>query len=212
MAPGMSLLSINAVLILNTEDGSRIYAKYYSTPHQTATTAHGQGSGRASKNLKRYNCYSGVWASHANSLPVIASTATASSPYADLKSQKAFEKGLAEKTLKMTGDIILYDNRIVLYKMESDVMMYVVGSLDENEVLLYNVILALRDSLHLLFKYVLPTFHVPRSGGNQPTLFIGNPWTSAQYSRITTLFPWLWMRLSTMASFSRQTLQLLFSE
>jgi hypothetical protein len=73
-------------------------------------------------------------------------------PYPDLKAQKAFEKGLADKTLKQTGDIILYDNRIVLYKMESDVMMYVVGSLDENEVLLYNVILALRDSLHLLFK------------------------------------------------------------
>jgi coatomer subunit zeta len=54
--------------------------------------------------------------------------------------------------LKQTGDIILYDNRIVLYKMESDVMMYVVGGLDENEILLYNVILALRDSLHLLFK------------------------------------------------------------
>lgn len=34
-------------------------------------------------------------------------------------------------------------------------MIYVVGSVDENEILLYNTILALRDSLHLLFKYVL---------------------------------------------------------
>lgn len=33
--------------------------------------------------------------------------------------------------------------------------MYVVGSVDENEIMLYNVILALRDSLHLLFKYVI---------------------------------------------------------
>lgn len=32
--------------------------------------------------------------------------------------------------------------------------MYVVGGIDENEIMLYNVILALRDSLHLLFKYV----------------------------------------------------------
>lgn len=76
-----------------------------------------------------------------------------SPPYADLKSQKAFEKGLLEKTAKQTGDIILYDNRVVLYKSESDVMMYVVGSVDENEIMLYNVILALRDSLHLIFKY-----------------------------------------------------------
>lgn len=41
--------------------------------------------------------------------------------------------------------------------MESDVAIYVVGSTEENEVLLYNVLLALRDSLHLLFKHV-PTF------------------------------------------------------
>lgn len=33
-------------------------------------------------------------------------------------------------------------------------MMYVVGSVDENEILLYNTILALRDSLHILFKLV----------------------------------------------------------
>ena len=76
------------------------------------------------------------------------------------------------KTAKQTGDILLYDNHIVLYKMESDVALYVVGSQDENEILvsrhlsmgvasetlanlvakLYNVLLALRDSLHLLFR------------------------------------------------------------
>ncbi|KAI1105499.1 snare-like protein [Jackrogersella minutella] len=120
MAPGMSLSSVNAIIILNIDDGSRIFAKYYSSPHHapTASNHHHQPSG----------------------------------PFADVKSQKTFEKGLLEKTSKQTGDIILYDNRIVLYKMESDVMMYVVGGVDENEVLLYNVILALRDSLHLLFK------------------------------------------------------------
>lgn len=82
----------------------------------------------------------------------IVAAATPTSPYHDVKSQKAFEKGLLEKTAKQTSDIILYDNRVVLYKMESDIMMYVVGSLDENEIMLYNVILALRDSMHLLFK------------------------------------------------------------
>jgi hypothetical protein len=88
---------------------------------------------------------------------------TAQTPYPDVKSQKAFEKGLVEKTAKQTADIILYDNRIVLYKSESDVMMYVVGGVDENEIMLYNVILALRDSLHLLFKYapIISTFPFP---------------------------------------------------
>lgn len=31
-------------------------------------------------------------------------------------------------------------------------MLYVVGGMEENEIMLYNVILALRDSLHLIFK------------------------------------------------------------
>ncbi|PQE15547.1 Clathrin adaptor complex small chain protein [Rutstroemia sp. NJR-2017a WRK4] len=114
MAPNMSLFSVNAILILNADDGSRIFAKYYTPPH------------------------------HSSSSPP--------APYPDVKSQKAFEKGLLEKTQKQTADIILYDNRIVLYKTESDVMMYVVGGVDENEIMLYNVILAMRDCLHLLFK------------------------------------------------------------
>jgi hypothetical protein len=42
-----------------------------------------------------------------------------------------------EKTAKQTTDIVLYDQKVVVFKMESDVMLYVVGSVDENEVLLY---------------------------------------------------------------------------
>jgi hypothetical protein len=38
MAPGMSLISVNAIIILSTEDGSRVFAKYYKEPHQTATS------------------------------------------------------------------------------------------------------------------------------------------------------------------------------
>jgi hypothetical protein len=52
---------------------------------------------------------------------VPAASGASTSPYADVKSQKSFEKGLLEKTAKQTGDIILYDNKLVLYKMESDV-------------------------------------------------------------------------------------------
>jgi hypothetical protein len=43
------------------------------------------------------------------------------------------------KAKMLTLIVTRYDNRIVLFKMESDVMMYVVGGLEENEVLLYNV-------------------------------------------------------------------------
>ncbi len=76
-------------------------------------------------------------------------------PYPSVKDQKAFEKGLLEKTAKQTTDVILYDNKVVVFKMESDVMLYVVGGADENEIMLYNVILALRDSLNILLKYAI---------------------------------------------------------
>jgi len=123
MAPNMSLFSVNAILIMSTDDSSRILAKYYSPPHPP-TNAHGGD-------------YPGA------------------NPYPNVKDQKGFEKGLLEKTVKQTSDIILYDNRVVVFKMESDVMLYVVGGADENEVMLYSVVLALRDSLNILLKYVV---------------------------------------------------------
>jgi hypothetical protein len=45
--------------------------------------------------------------------------------------------GAIEKTAKQTTDIILYDQKVIVFKMESDVMLYVVGGPEENEVLLY---------------------------------------------------------------------------
>ncbi|KAF2402339.1 snare-like protein [Trichodelitschia bisporula] len=122
MAPNMSLFSINAILIISTDDSSRIFAKYYNAPH----APHGT--------------------------PANSTNYPGANPYPTLKDQKAFEKGLLEKTAKTTNDIILYDNRIVVFKMESDVMLYVVGGADENEILLFNAILALRDSLTILLK------------------------------------------------------------
>ncbi|KAB8345994.1 hypothetical protein FH972_023046 [Carpinus fangiana] len=122
MVGPVSLFSVNAIIILSTDDSSRVLAKYYNAPHPP------QGIAPGSTN------YSGA------------------NPYPQLKDQKAFEKGLLEKTAKQNSDVILYDNRVVVFKMESDVMLYVVGSADENEILLYNALLALRDSLNILLK------------------------------------------------------------
>lgn len=115
----MSLFSVNAILILSTDDRSRILTKYYSAPHAPSGTAAN---------------YPGA------------------SPYPTVKEQKAFEKGLLEKTNKQTSDVILYDGRVVVFKMEGDVMLYVVGGGDENEIMLFGVILALRDALAILLK------------------------------------------------------------
>lgn len=38
------------------------------------------------------------------------------------------------------------------YEVIGDVMLYVVGGAGENEIMLYNVVLALRDSLNILLK------------------------------------------------------------
>lgn len=93
MAPNLTLFSVNAILILSTDDSSRIFAKYYHAPHPP----HGTPAGSTN--------YPGA------------------SPYPTLKDQKAFEKGLLEKTVKQTSDVILYDNRVVLFKQESDIML-----------------------------------------------------------------------------------------
>lgn len=121
MAPNMSLFSVNAILLLSTDDHSRILAKYYNPPHIPAGT-------------------------HGSNYP-------GANPYPTVKEQKAFEKGLLEKTAKQTSDVILYDNRVVVFKVEGDVMLYVVGGAEENEIMLYSVVLALRDSLNILLKY-----------------------------------------------------------
>lgn len=69
-----------------------------------------------------------------------------------MKEQKAFEKGLLEKTNKSTSDVILYDGQVVVFKQEGDVMLYIVGPPEENEVLLGGVVTGLRDALGVLLK------------------------------------------------------------
>ena len=89
----MTLFSVNAILILSTDDSSRILAKYYNAPHPPIGT------------------------------PATSTTYPGANPYPTLKEQKAFEKGLLEKTNKQTTDVILYDNRVVVFKQESDIML-----------------------------------------------------------------------------------------
>jgi coatomer subunit zeta len=59
---------------------------------------------------------------------------TPTQPYPTVKDQKVFEKVLLEKTAKTTSDVLAYDGKVIVFKMESDVMLYVVGGSDENEI------------------------------------------------------------------------------
>ena len=58
-------------------------------------------------------------------------------PFPTLKTQETFEAGLFSKTFKSKSSIVLYEDQIVVYKVISDVAVYIVGSLKENEAMLY---------------------------------------------------------------------------
>lgn len=71
----------------------------------------------------------------------------------NLSYQLEFEKGLFSKTNKQNADVIIYDQRVVVYKQVVDVSIYIVASnLDENETMLYQVVVGLRDALEILLK------------------------------------------------------------
>ncbi|RHZ82186.1 hypothetical protein Glove_113g49 [Diversispora epigaea] len=73
--------------------------------------------------------------------------------YPTSKEQKQFEKGLFEKTRRANGEIILYDNHVVLYRNNIDVFFYVVGSAEENELLLNNILNAFYDAVSNLLRH-----------------------------------------------------------
>lgn len=121
-----------AILILDS-DGNRILGKYYSPPHLHSSTA-----------------------------PPIQSpyiTTPQPNPYPTIKDQKNFEKGLFEKTKKQSSDVILYDNKLVVYKQAVDATLYVVGGAEENEIMLYLVVVALKDCLDVFLKSLPSHLH-----------------------------------------------------
>jgi hypothetical protein len=64
----------------------------------------------------------------------------------------AFEKNLFAKTrgqsARMDADIVMLDNTVVVFRAGVDVVFYVVGSLDENELILTQVLDALYEALN----------------------------------------------------------------
>ncbi|KAG5518259.1 hypothetical protein PMAC_003055 [Pneumocystis sp. 'macacae'] len=75
--------------------------------------------------------------------------------YPTVKEQRIFEKGLWEKTKKTNNDVILYENHTVVYKSSVDITIYVIGGQDENELILYEVLTTLKDTLEMLFKMLI---------------------------------------------------------
>lgn len=71
------------------------------------------------------------------------------------KEQKAYEKNLFNKTHRRPDsvtDIIMLDGLTCVFKQNVDVYFYVMGSCNENELLLVNVLNCLFDSLNMILK------------------------------------------------------------
>ncbi len=54
--------------------------------------------------------------------------------------QGEFEKKLFQKTYKANSDIVMLDNNTIVYRSTVDVFFYVIGSSEENELILSSVL------------------------------------------------------------------------
>lgn len=117
--PGLSLYSVQAVLVLDNE-GKRMYAKYYHPPHKNPNSPQQTD----------------------DSDPILSS----------VKQQKEFEKNLHKKTHKQNSDILIFEDHLVLYKEYVDVSLFLIGPMDENEIVLQQAFSAVKDSLELILE------------------------------------------------------------
>eukprot|EP01103_Thecamoeba_quadrilineata_P012210 TRINITY_DN3092_c0_g1_i1.p1 TRINITY_DN3092_c0_g1~~TRINITY_DN3092_c0_g1_i1.p1 ORF type:complete len:174 (+),score=37.05 TRINITY_DN3092_c0_g1_i1:70-591(+) len=72
--------------------------------------------------------------------------------YQTTKEQLEFEKVLFNKTHLTNSEVIMYDNNIGIYKNVVDVYFYVLGSYEENELILADVLNTLFESISILLR------------------------------------------------------------
>lgn len=79
--------------------------------------------------------------------------------WTSVNAQANFEKSVYAKTCRTNArseaEIIMFDDVIVVYKFIGDLMFYVTGSCDENELILYTVLQAFHESLSLLLRGII---------------------------------------------------------
>merc|ERR1712093_545139 len=141
----LGLYSVTAFILLDA-NGACILSKYYDPLHPASTTAAAPLS--ASADPKKSAIVSAPSASSSASTSSLQGYAN---PFKTTKDQRAFERGLFEKTRKATGDIIL-NNHLCLYKSSIDLTFYIVGPECENEIMLQNVLYAFFEAASLLLR------------------------------------------------------------
>ncbi|KAI0090832.1 coatomer protein [Irpex rosettiformis] len=69
-----------------------------------------------------------------------------------LKEQRAFEKGLFQKTKKAGGEIILYDGFLSVYKHSLDLIIYIIADQSANELMLLSALVSFTDAASTLLR------------------------------------------------------------
>lgn len=77
-------------------------------------------------------------------------TEDASQAYKTAQQQTAFEQAIYSKINKLHQDVILYDNHLVTYKQTNDVILLVVGAINENESMLFSLTTNINEALTIL--------------------------------------------------------------
>ncbi|XP_077968428.1 coatomer subunit zeta-1-like [Styela clava] len=72
--------------------------------------------------------------------------------YPSSREQKLFEKNLFKKTAKSDSEIALLEGLTVVYKNNVDLFFYVVGSSQENELMLMSVLNCIFDTMNIILR------------------------------------------------------------
>ncbi|XP_075998981.1 coatomer subunit zeta-2 isoform X2 [Genypterus blacodes] len=72
--------------------------------------------------------------------------------YSSIKEQKNFERNVFNKTHKADNEIAFLEGLTIVYKSSIDLFLYVVGSAQENELMLMSVLTCLFDSLSQILR------------------------------------------------------------
>ncbi|XP_069121925.1 coatomer subunit zeta-1-like isoform X1 [Argopecten irradians] len=72
--------------------------------------------------------------------------------FSTAKEQKQFEKNLFNKTHRANSEIIMFEGLTCVYKSNVDLFFYVVGSSQENELILASVLNALYDAVNQILR------------------------------------------------------------
>ena len=145
----LTLYAITAFIILDT-DGNRVLSKYYrqeTTPSGTKGLAHTKEQRAFEKGLWQKTKKSG-----GPSEAPVKPTPSFDSPLLRSRNNVPALRCVLDICWTNTGDIILYDGRLAVYKHSLDLIFYLIANQDENELMVNAALSAFSDAVHMLLR------------------------------------------------------------